>query len=41
MVGVLSGGYPEADLRAAGCTSIYRDAAELLAEYDASPLAPR
>src|SRR5215216_4016463 len=38
-VGLLSGGFPEEDLRAAGCVRIYRDAAELLANYDTSPLA--
>jgi HAD superfamily hydrolase (TIGR01509 family) len=30
-VGVLCGGFPEADLRAAGCTAIYKDPADLLA----------
>jgi HAD superfamily hydrolase (TIGR01509 family) len=38
-VGFLSGGFPEADLLAAGCVRVYRDAAHLLAEYDSSPLA--
>jgi HAD superfamily hydrolase (TIGR01549 family) len=38
-VGVLCGGFPEAELRAAGCTDIYRDPADLLARFDASPLA--
>jgi HAD superfamily hydrolase (TIGR01549 family) len=38
-IGFLSGGFPEEDLRAAGCARIYRDAAELLANYDTSPLA--
>jgi HAD superfamily hydrolase (TIGR01549 family) len=38
-VGVLCGGFPEAELRAAGCAYIYRDPADLLARYDASPLA--
>ncbi|HVF43532.1 MAG TPA: HAD family hydrolase [Pyrinomonadaceae bacterium] len=38
-IGLLSGGFPEEDLRAAGCVRIYKDAAELLAGYDASPLA--
>ena len=38
-VGLLSGGFPEEDLRAAGCDPVYRDAADLLANYDASPLA--
>ncbi len=40
-VGFLSGGFPEEDLRAAGCVQIYRDAADLLARYDDSPLAAR
>ena len=40
-VGVLCGGFPEADLRAAGCSDIYRDPADLLARYDTSPLARR
>lgn len=38
-IGLLGGGFPEEDLRAAGCVRIYRDAAHLLAEYDSSPLA--
>jgi len=38
-IGVLCGGFPEADLRAAGCIAIYRDPADLLAHYDESPLA--
>jgi HAD superfamily hydrolase (TIGR01549 family) len=37
-VGVLCGGFPEAELRAAGCIAIYRDPADLLANYDESPL---
>ena len=40
-IGLLCGGFPEEDLRAAGCVRIYRDAAHLLAEYDSSPLAAR
>jgi len=40
-VGLLCGGFPEDDLRAAGCVRIYRDAAHLLADYDSSPLAKR
>jgi HAD superfamily hydrolase (TIGR01549 family) len=40
-IGVLCGGFPEAELRAAGCTDIYRDPADLLARYNASPLAAR
>ena len=38
-VGVLCGGFAEADLRAAGCGAIYRDPAELLRTYESSPLA--
>ncbi len=38
-IGLLSGGFPEEDLRAAGCDPIYRDAADLLANFDTSPLA--
>ncbi len=34
-VGVLCGGFPEDDLRGAGCVAIYRDPADLLARYDA------
>jgi len=40
-IGLLSGGFPEEDLRAAGCAHIYRDPADLLANYDTSPLAAR
>jgi HAD superfamily hydrolase (TIGR01549 family) len=40
-IGVLCGGFPEAELRAAGCTDIYQDPADLLARFDASPLASR
>ena len=38
-VGLLCGGFPEEDLRAAGCVRVYRDAADLLANFDSSPLA--
>lgn len=38
-VGLLCGGFPEAELRAAGCVAIYRDPADLLDHYDESPLA--
>jgi HAD superfamily hydrolase (TIGR01509 family) len=38
-IGVLCGGFPEAELRAAGCIAIYRDPADLLAHYEASPIA--
>jgi HAD superfamily hydrolase (TIGR01509 family) len=37
-VGVLCGGFPEADLRAAGCVAVYRDPEDLLHRYDRSPL---
>ncbi len=36
-VGMLCGGFPEADLRRAGAFEIYRDPADLLRQYDASP----
>jgi HAD superfamily hydrolase (TIGR01509 family) len=39
-VGVLCGGFPEEALRAAGCAVIYQGPEELLARYEASPLAP-
>jgi phosphoglycolate phosphatase-like HAD superfamily hydrolase len=38
-VGVLSGGFPEAQLREAGAIDIYQDPADLLARFDTSPLA--
>jgi HAD superfamily hydrolase (TIGR01509 family) len=37
-VGVLCGGFPEDVLRHAGCIAIYADPADLLAQYDRSPL---
>lgn len=40
-IGLLCGGWPEAELRAAGCSEIYRDPADLLRRYDESPLARR
>jgi HAD superfamily hydrolase (TIGR01509 family) len=40
-VGVLCGGFPESELRAAGCVAIYKDPADLLAHFDESPLSPR
>jgi len=40
-VGLLCGGFPAEDLRAAGCVRVYRDPSELLADYDDSPLAAR
>jgi HAD superfamily hydrolase (TIGR01549 family) len=38
-IGVLCGGFPEAELRAAGCIRIYESPADLLANYDESPIA--
>ena len=38
MIGVLSGGFSEEDLRKAGCIAIYQNIAALLAHYDESPL---
>jgi HAD superfamily hydrolase (TIGR01509 family) len=35
-LGVLSGGFPEADLRKAGCREIHRDVADLLGHHDIS-----
>jgi len=37
-IGVLSGGFPEAALRQAGCIAIYRDPADMLANYHRLPL---
>ena len=37
-VGLLCGGFPEEDLRAAGCVEIYKDPADLLARYEESSL---
>jgi len=39
-VGVLSGGFPQRELEAAGCVAVYQDVAELLARLGTSPLAP-
>lgn len=39
VIGVLCGGFPEESLRGAGCIAIYQDPADLLAQYDRSPLA--
>lgn len=39
-IGVLCGGFPEADLRGAGCVAIYQGPADMLARYVGSPLAP-
>ncbi len=38
-IGLLCGGTPEEQLRGAGCTEVYRDCSELLAQYDRSLLA--
>ena len=40
-IGVLCGGFPEADLSAAGCIAIYRDPQDLLDGFERSPLAIR
>lgn len=37
-IGLLCGGFPEEQLRGAGCIAIYRDPADLLACYEESPL---
>jgi len=37
-IGVLCGGFPEAELLSAGCIAIYRDPADLLAHYEESLL---
>lgn len=39
-VGVLSGGFEQRDLEAAGCVAIYQDCADLLARLPSTPLAP-
>ncbi len=38
-VGVRCGGFPEGDLRAAGCVAIFDGPSDLLAQFDRSPLA--
>jgi len=35
-IGVLCGGFPEEELRAAGCVAVYRDPADLLERYEES-----
>ena len=40
-IGVLCGGFPEADLSAAGCVAIYRDPQDLLDGFEQSLLATR
>jgi len=37
-IDVLCGGFPENGLRKAGCIAIYQDPADLLAQYEGSPL---
>ncbi|HZR11314.1 MAG TPA: HAD family hydrolase [Myxococcales bacterium] len=37
-IGVLCGGFPEPDLRRAGCVAVYRDPADLLSRLDESPI---
>ena len=39
-IGLLCGGFPEADLLEAGCAAIFRDPADLLARLADSPLCP-
>jgi HAD superfamily hydrolase (TIGR01509 family) len=39
-VGVLSGGFPQRDLEAAGCIAIYQDVGDILERLQTSPLAP-
>ena len=38
-IGVLSGGFPETELRAAGCIEIYQDPADILARYEETLIA--
>ena len=38
-LGVLCGGFPEAELRAAGCLEIYQDPADILARYEETLIA--
>ena len=40
-IGVLCGGFPESELLAAGCISIHRDPADLLARYEETPMAKK
>ena len=39
-IGLLCGGWSAEDLKRAGCIATYKDPADLLAQYDTSPLAP-
>lgn len=41
IIGVLCGGFPEPDLRKAGCTAIFRDPADILKHYEQSPFAQK
>jgi hypothetical protein len=41
IIGVLCGGFPEAELRAVGSFAFYHDPAHLLPRHDKSPLRPR
>jgi HAD superfamily hydrolase (TIGR01549 family) len=38
-IGVLCGGFPEEDLRTAGCVAVYKNPTDLLENYGESPLA--
>ncbi|HEV7375973.1 MAG TPA: HAD family hydrolase [Pyrinomonadaceae bacterium] len=40
-IGVLCGGFPEAELKAAGCIEIYKDPADLLARYEETLIAKK
>lgn len=40
-IGLLCGGWSEAELKKAGCIEVYRDPADLLKRYDQSALAVR
>ncbi len=40
-IGLLCGGWSEDDLKRAGCVAVFRDPADLLAQYARSPLASR
>jgi HAD superfamily hydrolase (TIGR01549 family) len=37
-IGLLCGGFPESELRSAGCIAIYKDPADLLQRFEESPL---
>jgi phosphoglycolate phosphatase-like HAD superfamily hydrolase len=41
MIGLMSGGWTEDELRRYGCIAVYRNPADLLAQYDRSPLGIR